>query len=73
MFFMFVSHFKRVLFPGINVKDLKSVSFLLSPRDLVVPLSIVAILAQVSDNIRGLLNYKEIQKLRIRFVFGWVI
>jgi hypothetical protein len=66
MFLFSVSRSKKVVFPGINMKDLKSVASLLSPKELIVPLLLISILAQISDNLKGLLNYKDIQKLRIR-------
>lgn len=61
---MFVSSsFKRVLFPNIVSKEIKPLAFLLSPSDLIVCLSLIVLLAQISDSLKSFLSSKDIQKL----------
>lgn len=59
---------KKVLFPGIHVKDLKPMSSLLSPRFLVIPLVFMSLISQISDNLKNVLSPREIQQLSsVRF------
>lgn len=58
-----VSKSTRVILPFFVSKDIKPVSFLLSPKDLVVCLSIICIMAQISDNLKGILSFRDIQKM----------
>ena len=54
---------KKVLLPGINYKDLKPVSALLKPSDILIPMFFVSVLAQISDNIKNVLEPRDIQNL----------
>lgn len=53
----------RVILPALNIKELKPVAPLISPRELVVVMSLTVILAQIADNFKGILSSKEVQKL----------
>jgi hypothetical protein len=55
--------FNKILFPNLISKDIKPLAFLLSPSDLVVCLSLIIILAQISDSLKGFLSFKEIQRI----------
>lgn len=59
----FALNSRRVIFPFLVSKDIKPVAFLLSPRDLLVTLCLIVLLAQVSDNLKSVLSFKEIQRL----------
>ena len=54
---------RKLLFPSLVSKDIKPVAFLLSSRDLIVCLSLIVLLAQVSESLKVFLSTKEIQKL----------
>lgn len=54
---------KKVLLPGILNKDLKPVSSLLNPVDIIIPMFFVAIIAQITDNLKHILEIKDIQNL----------
>lgn len=54
---------KRVLLPGITFKDLRPVSSLLKPADIIVPMLFVSVIAQISDNIKNVLEPKDIQNI----------
>nr|YP_009144872.1 maturase [Euglenaria anabaena]AKJ83319.1 maturase [Euglenaria anabaena] len=54
---------KKILLPGIQIKDLKPVASLISPSNLLIPLLFISILGQISDNLKDILSPKEIQKL----------
>lgn len=53
----------KQLLPGIQAKLLKPVAALVQPQNLVVPMVITGIIAQVSDNLRDVKTPKEIQQL----------
>nr|YP_010700324.1 putative group II intron reverse transcriptase/maturase mat5 [Flexiglena variabilis]WCH63521.1 putative group II intron reverse transcriptase/maturase mat5 [Flexiglena variabilis] len=57
------SKFKKVLLPGISTKDLKPLASLVTPRLLLVPMFLICNLAQISENLRGVLSSKEVQRL----------
>lgn len=54
---------KRIILPGILIKDIKPISLLLKPSNLAIPLLLVSILSQLSDNFKNTLNVKDIQSL----------
>lgn len=54
---------KKIIFPSINVKDISPLASLLSPKDLVISISLVCLLAQISDSLKGILDFKDIQRL----------
>lgn len=54
---------KKVLLPGILNKELKPVSSLLKPSDIIVPMFFVSVLAQLSDNLKDFLDAKELENL----------
>ena len=54
---------KRVLLPGIILKDIKPVSSLLRPSDIIVSMFFVSVIAQISDNIKNILQPKDIQNI----------
>lgn len=61
---------KKIVLPGIRAKDLKPVATLLSPSNLVIPMILLAILGQITDDLKATLNPKDIQKLSsVRFYF----
>lgn len=61
--FIFVSKNKKVILPGLLIQDLKPVCSLLKPSDVVVPFFLVSVLAQLSDNLKNVLEVKDIQSL----------
>lgn len=63
-----VSKTKKVLIPGIQVKDLKPMSSLISPRFLIVPLVFISLISQISDNLKNVLSPREVQQIfSVRF------
>jgi hypothetical protein len=54
---------KKVVLPGIRSKDLKPVATLLSPTNLVIPMILISIIGQITDDLKTVLNPKDIQKL----------
>lgn len=54
---------RRVLLPGINIKELVPVASLMSPTDLVIPMLFVTILAQLVDHFKYILSPKDILKI----------
>lgn len=63
-----ISKTKKVLIPGIKIKDLKPTSSLISPRFLIVPLVFVSLISQISDNLKNVLSPREVQQLfSVRF------
>lgn len=58
-----VSKDKKILLPGILNKDLKPVSSLLTPIDIIVPIFFIAVIAQITDNLKNTLDTKDIQNL----------
>ena len=59
---------KKIVLPGLLVKELKPVALLISPRFLVVPIFFTSVLAQIAEDLKGVLSSKEIQKLpSVRF------
>lgn len=66
MIFLNLNNFnksKKVLLPGINYKDLKPVSALLTPSDIIIPMFFVSLLAQISDNVKNMLEIRDIQNI----------
>lgn len=53
----------RIILPGILIKDIKPISLLLKPSNLIIPLLLVSILSQLSDNLKNTLSPKDIQNL----------
>lgn len=58
-----ISKSRKVILPAISIKELKPVSMLLSPRDVLVSMFLVSVLAQIVDNLKGILSSKEIQQI----------
>lgn len=58
-----VHKMRRVILPALNIKELKPVASLISPRELIVVMCLTVILGQIVDNFRGVLSPKEVQKL----------
>jgi hypothetical protein len=54
---------RKILLPGILSKDIKPIASLLKPSNLVIPILLVSLLAQFSDNLKGVLVAKDIQNL----------
>jgi hypothetical protein len=54
---------KKIVIPGINVKDLSPLASLVSPKELVITMSLISILSQISDNLRNNLELKDIQNI----------
>ena len=61
--FVRITKYKKVSLPGIISKDIKPIGVLLKPSNLLVPMYLVSILAQISDNVKDILNVKDIQNL----------
>nr|AEW12983.2 maturase [Strombomonas acuminata] len=53
----------KVLLPFIKTKDLRPVSNLLSPSNLVVPLTLIVILGQITESLKGVLTPKDVQQI----------
>lgn len=59
---------RKIVLPGIFIKELKPISMLLSPRDIILSMFLVANLAQITNNLKGILVSKEVQQLKsVRF------
>lgn len=58
-----VSKSKKVVLPGIYLKELKPLSSFLTPRLLLIPMFLVSNLAQITEDLKGVLSSKEVQKL----------
>jgi hypothetical protein len=54
---------KRFILPFIHSKDLKPLSSLLIPSNFIIPMLIVAILGQLSEDLKTTLNPKDIQQI----------
>ena len=48
--------------PGVNLKNFRPVAKLLNPKDLLIPMILLSILAQIVDNCKDLFTFKEVQK-----------
>jgi hypothetical protein len=59
----FISSPKKVLIPGINFRHILPLASLLKPKDLVVSMSLICLLGQISNNLKGVLEPKEIQQI----------
>ena len=54
---------KKVLIPGISIKELKPLFNLISPKDLVVSMVMTILVGQISHDLQGILPSKEIQQV----------
>ena len=54
---------RKIIIPGINVKELAPLASLISPKDLIVSMSLISILAQISETFQNTLELKEIQRI----------
>lgn len=54
---------KKIILPGIRIKDLKPVSHLLSPVNLIIPMLVICILGQIVDDLKSILNSRDIQQI----------
>lgn len=54
---------KRIILPGIKSRDIKPLASLLSPQNIVVPMTILCMISQISGNLKGSLFPKEIQQI----------
>lgn len=54
---------RKILLPGLDISELKAINKLFLPSYLLVPMFFCCLIAQVSDNLKGVLNIKEIQQL----------
>lgn len=70
---LFISKTNRVILPFFVSKDVKPISFLLDPKELVICLSIMVIMAQISDNLKSFLPIKDIQKMPSIKVYSKVL
>nr|YP_009145553.1 maturase [Trachelomonas volvocina]AKL82465.1 maturase [Trachelomonas volvocina] len=55
--------FQRIIFPNVDIKDIYPVASLFSPRDLLVTMTLVSLLSQLSENFKGILDFKDVQRL----------
>lgn len=58
-----ISKSKKIIIPGINIKDITPLASLISPKEVVITMSLISIIAQISENLRSNLDVKEIQKV----------
>nr|YP_010700395.1 putative group II intron reverse transcriptase/maturase mat5 [Phacus arnoldii]WCH63577.1 putative group II intron reverse transcriptase/maturase mat5 [Phacus arnoldii] len=54
---------KKILLPGLDLKDIKPLTQLLRPSYLLIPMFFVSNIAQVMDNLKGILTPKEVQQI----------
>lgn len=64
---------KKILIPGLELSDLKAVNKLLTPSNFLIPMFFISTLAQISDNLKSILSFNEIQKLISVKVYSKVI
>lgn len=60
---LIVDKSRKILIPGINIKELKPLYNLVSPKDLVISMIVPALVAQISQDLQGILPSREIQQL----------
>lgn len=66
----FQRNLKRVVLPGIDLKELSSVSSMLTPLHFILPMFFISSIAQLVDSLKGILSLKEIQQLYSLKVFS---
>lgn len=54
---------KKVIIPGVNIKEMAPLAAFVSPKDLIVTISLISILSQISETFRYKLELKEIQNI----------
>lgn len=54
---------KKILIPGMEINQLKAINKLFLPSYFLIPMCFCCLIAQISDNLKGVLNVKEIQQL----------
>jgi hypothetical protein len=54
---------KKVVIPGLDLKEIKPLSFLLTPMHFLIPMLLSCLISQISDNLKGVLSFKDIQQL----------
>lgn len=65
--------FKRIILPFFASKEIKPVSFLLSPKDLVLCMTLSILLAQLADGLKGLYSLVDIQRINSVKVYSKLI
>lgn len=54
---------KRVFLPSVNLKELIPVAYLLTPKDILIPMTLVSVIAQIVDNSKDIFTFSEVQNL----------
>lgn len=54
---------KRFILPFLHTKDLKPLASLLTPSNFIIPMLVVAILGQLSEDLKTTINSKDIQQI----------
>ena len=70
---IFLNKSKKVLIPGLQLKELKPIASLLHPSNIIIPLLAISIIAQLADNLKDVLSPKEIQRLPSVKVYNKII
>lgn len=60
---MHISNSKKIIIPGIQARELKPIASLLFPHYLIIPMFLMSILAQLMDNLKGVLSSKDVHQL----------
>lgn len=63
MLFVIVCKSKKILLPGVSAKEIKPIALLLKPSNLIIPMLLIAILGQISDNLKSILDPKEFKDI----------
>jgi len=71
MFFVFRRSVNRVILPGLSIKDLKPLSKLLMPQDLLVPIFFCSNLAQLMD-VRFAFDYNMVLLMKFNTSWGFI-
>lgn len=54
---------KKIILPGLDFRNLKSVNKFIFPSNILVPMLFVSLIAQISDNMKDLISNKDIHQL----------
>lgn len=71
--FLLISLLKRIIIPGLAISEFKPVSKLCFPSYFLIPMFFCCLVAQISDNLKGVLSIREIQQLFSVKIYSKVI
>ena len=54
---------KKVILPGLEIKELKLLNKFIFPSNIVVPMFFISLIAQISDSMKDFVNVKDIQQI----------